>query len=137
MSDKALVDVAPSPPRTRFQAGGQRVVGFLVMRPGVLARRVAGTGHPAAGQADREGRRAVRGFPAAGAVSRAGRDRLEPVEVFAARRRAVQADGGRAWGQVLGGDQDSPSYRDADAGSGPAGFTGKSTPIAARRKRPT
>ena len=38
VSDETLVDVAPSPPRSRFQAGGQRVVGFLVVRPGVLAR---------------------------------------------------------------------------------------------------
>jgi hypothetical protein len=37
-SDETLVDVAPSPPRSRLQAGGQRVVGFLVVRPGVLAR---------------------------------------------------------------------------------------------------
>jgi hypothetical protein len=37
MSDEALVDVAPSPPRSRLQAGGQRVVGFLVVCPGVLA----------------------------------------------------------------------------------------------------
>ena len=37
MSDETLVDVAPSPPRTRLQADGQRVVGLLVMRPGVLA----------------------------------------------------------------------------------------------------
>src|ERR1700733_3581482 len=116
MSDETLMDVAPPPPRIRCQAGGQRVIGFLVMRPGVLAWRVAGTGHPAAGQADREGRRAVRAVPAVRAVIRPGRDRLEPVEVFAARRRAVQADGGRAWGDVLGGDQDSPSCRDADAG---------------------
>ena len=37
VSDETLVDVAPSPPRSRLQAGGQRVVGFLVVRPGVLA----------------------------------------------------------------------------------------------------
>ena len=37
MSDETLVDVAPSPPRPRLQAGGQRVVGLLVVRPGMLA----------------------------------------------------------------------------------------------------
>ena len=37
VSDETLVDVAPSPPRSRLQAGGQRVVGFLVVRPGMLA----------------------------------------------------------------------------------------------------
>jgi hypothetical protein len=37
-SDETLVDVAPSPPRFRLQAGGQRVVGFLVVRPSMLAR---------------------------------------------------------------------------------------------------
>ena len=37
-SDETLVDVAPSPPRSRLEAGGQRMVGFLVVRPGVLAR---------------------------------------------------------------------------------------------------
>jgi hypothetical protein len=37
MSDETLVDVAPSPPRSRLQAGGQRMVGLLVVRPGVLA----------------------------------------------------------------------------------------------------
>jgi hypothetical protein len=38
LSDQTLVDVAPSPPRRRLQAGGQRVVGLLVVRPGMAAR---------------------------------------------------------------------------------------------------
>ena len=37
-SDETLVDVAPSPPRFQLQAGGQRVVGLLVVRPGMAAR---------------------------------------------------------------------------------------------------
>jgi hypothetical protein len=37
VSDETLVDVAPSPPRTWLQASGQRVVGLLVVRLGVLA----------------------------------------------------------------------------------------------------
>ena len=37
VSDETLMNVAPSPPRSRLQAGGQRVVGLLVVRPGVLA----------------------------------------------------------------------------------------------------
>src|SRR5207248_10047284 len=35
-SDETLVDVAPSPPRSRLEAGGYRVVGFFVVRPGML-----------------------------------------------------------------------------------------------------
>ena len=38
MSDETLVDVAPSPLRPRLQAGGERVVGLLVVRPGVPVR---------------------------------------------------------------------------------------------------
>ena len=37
MSDETLVDVAPSPPWSRLQPGGQRMVGLLVVRPGMLA----------------------------------------------------------------------------------------------------
>jgi hypothetical protein len=59
-SDETLVDVAPSQARSRPQASDHRVVGLLVVRSGVVVRRVIGTGHPAAAQADDEGRRAVR-----------------------------------------------------------------------------
>jgi hypothetical protein len=38
MSDETLVDVAPSPLRPRLQAGGERVVSLLVVRPGVPVR---------------------------------------------------------------------------------------------------
>jgi hypothetical protein len=38
VSDETLVDVAPSPPQTRLEAGGERVVGLLVVSPGVPAR---------------------------------------------------------------------------------------------------
>jgi hypothetical protein len=38
VSDETLMNVAPSPPRSRLQAGGQRVVGLLVVRPGVPVR---------------------------------------------------------------------------------------------------
>src|SRR5271165_1686726 len=58
-SDETLVDVAPSPARSRLQASGDRVVGLLVVRPGVAVRRVIGTGHPATGQADHKSRLAV------------------------------------------------------------------------------
>jgi hypothetical protein len=37
-SDETLVDVAPSPLRPRLQARGERVVGLLVVRPGVPVR---------------------------------------------------------------------------------------------------
>jgi hypothetical protein len=37
-SDETLVDVAPSPLRPRLQAGGERVVSLLVVRPGVPVR---------------------------------------------------------------------------------------------------
>ena len=59
-SDETLVDVAPSPACSRLQGGDHRVVGLLVVRSGVVVRRVIGTGHPAAGQADDESRRAIR-----------------------------------------------------------------------------
>ena len=59
-SDETLVDIAPSPRRSRREPGRDRMVGFLVVRPGVPVRRVIGTGHPAAGQADDESRRAAR-----------------------------------------------------------------------------
>src|ERR1700746_2207412 len=85
MSDETLVDVAPSPPRSRLPAGGQWVVGLLVVRPGVLAGRVVGAGHPAAGQADHKGRPAVRAVLAVPAMIRLGCYRLEPVEVLTVR----------------------------------------------------
>jgi hypothetical protein len=59
-SDEALVDITPSPPRPRFQAGGERVVGFLVVGFGVMVRRIIGTGHPAAAQAGQEGSQRIR-----------------------------------------------------------------------------
>ena len=34
-SDQTLMDIAPSPARSRLQTAGDRVVGFLVVRPGV------------------------------------------------------------------------------------------------------
>jgi hypothetical protein len=34
-SDQTLMDIAPSPARSKLQTAGDRVVGFLVVRPGV------------------------------------------------------------------------------------------------------
>jgi hypothetical protein len=68
-SEETLVDVAPSPGRSRRKPSGDRVVGLLVVRPGVLVRRVIGTGHPAAGQADHKAHRGARAVPAVPAVS--------------------------------------------------------------------
>ncbi len=79
------MNVAPSPGRSRREAGGDRVIRFLVVRPGVLVRRVIGAGHPAAGQADREAGLPVRLVPAVPAGIGQGRDRREAVEVPAAR----------------------------------------------------
>jgi len=67
--DETLVDVAPSPRWPRREPGGDRMVGFLVVRPGVPVWRVIGTGHPAAGQADHKARRVTREAPAVRAVS--------------------------------------------------------------------
>jgi hypothetical protein len=67
-SDEAPVDVAPSPVRSRLQASDHRVVGLLVVRSGVVVRRVIGAGDPAAGQADDESRRAPRAVLAVPAV---------------------------------------------------------------------
>src|ERR1700722_3999274 len=63
-SDEALVHVTPSPRRVLRETGGDRVVGLLVVRPGVPVRRVIGTGDPAAGPADHKARLAVLGRPA-------------------------------------------------------------------------
>ena len=39
-SDQTLMDIAPSPARSRLQTAGERMVGFLVVSPGVTAGRI-------------------------------------------------------------------------------------------------
>jgi len=68
-SDGTLVHVAPSPRRIQRKTGRDRMVGLLVVRPGVLVRRVIGTGDPAASQADHKARMVVQAVPAVPAVS--------------------------------------------------------------------
>jgi hypothetical protein len=94
-SDETLVDVAPSPCLSRPESSGHRVVGLLVVRPGVPVRRVIRTGHPAAGQADDKARLAVRAVPAVPAVIGLRRGARKAVEVLTSRGRPVRAYGRR------------------------------------------
>ena len=94
--DETLVYVAPSPRPSRRKAGGDRVVSLLVVRLGVLVRRVIGTGDPAAGQADHKACLAVSAAPAVLTVAGLRPDRRNAVEVLTSGCCPVQAYGRRA-----------------------------------------
>jgi hypothetical protein len=121
-SDQALVHVAPFPGRSRCKPSGDGVVGLLVVRPGVLPRRVIRTGHPPAGQADHKARPGVIAVLAATAVLAVfclRPDLREAGEVLASRGRPVRAYSRRSHSQALAGHHGTLPLRDGNAGRGP------------------
>jgi hypothetical protein len=138
-SDGTLVDVAPSPRRIQRKTGSDRMVGLLVVRPGVLVRRVIRTGHPAAGQADHKVRPAARGartVPAVPAAARPGPHPRKPVKMLTPRGHPVRAHGRRAQARALTRNHGDLPQRDGNTRPGRP-VSHESTPRSTRRKQAT